>query len=227
MQILAGCGGPPPNMESFVANLKDPQILVGKYFEAGAGQPLFGALQSDRYEGTMSLVKSNPAEGKKDLQDRLAEGAFIDINQGLNPEQEKAKLIFEIIEAKQYEASKDLFFKIRLFNKKYMDTEWWVYSSDFGKVASPTISPIRDEVSGKPADKASSPDAHEKSVDKTNSTDVHETSVDKANNSNTQEKSADKANNSNTQEKSADKTSNTDVQEKSIVHENKNLNGVK
>jgi len=142
VQFLSGCGLM-PNMETFMAALKDPQSVVGKYFEANPHTHLVATKDVEKYEELMSVLKKDPMAGMKTMINQMKQGVFVDLNEGINKEQSEAKLIFEVTEFKKYPATKDLFFKVRLFDKKYIDTAWWIYSTDFGKAANPTTAPVR------------------------------------------------------------------------------------
>lgn len=139
VQLLYGCGVL-SNMGTFLAAVKDPQSMVGKYFEVGPNVMFVGTGDVERYESAMSGIKKDPMAGMREFMDLFKQEVFVNLNKPLNSEQVDAKLIFQIIDFKEYETARDLFFKVKIYNKKYRDTTWWISFSDLGKTK-PTSAP--------------------------------------------------------------------------------------
>jgi hypothetical protein len=66
--------------------------------------------------------------------DCVREGVVVDLNTQSNAADEKINLIFQILEVRKYDAHES-FIKIKVLNKKFFDTNWWISSYDFLRLA--------------------------------------------------------------------------------------------
>jgi len=116
--------------------LKNPKSFVGKYFEVEIDNGIIGAAKPE----TILALRNSAKEMGKDLDDikdafdpklqdmiqrqYLDTGLIVELNQGSNSADEKAKLLFQIEDFKK--EKEDILFKVTILNKKYLGTPWWI-----------------------------------------------------------------------------------------------------
>lgn len=152
--LLCGCNFLQEIMQGIQLNdstLKNPKSFVGKYFEVGPDNGIIGAPKPE----TIRALRNSAEEMGKDLDDikdafdpklqdmmqrqYLDTGLIVELNQGSNREDEKAKLLFQIEDFKK--EKEDILFKVKILNKKYLGTTWWITGMNICTDARPIDSP--------------------------------------------------------------------------------------
>ena len=137
-QFLSGCL---PQLGLIQTAITNPQTLVGKYFEVEPSRPLVGSQNFENYAEFRHRVKREPAS-KEDTREAVKGGLIVFLDKGTNCEENSANLIFQIVGFKKSQLDKrDIFLEIKICNKKYVGTTWWVYAGDLAWLAKPIDSP--------------------------------------------------------------------------------------
>ena len=141
-QFLYGC-----NVGLVFSCVHEPNSLVGKYFEVEGGdgnfQNMFLAAPGIEELKAIQQTMHDPAAFRNGW--TYGQG-FANLNQGLNSEQAGAKLIFKVIDFARVPGEGAPFFKIKVCNKKYLGTMWWIRSGNFA-LATETDSPYAHKFS--------------------------------------------------------------------------------
>jgi hypothetical protein len=127
--------------------IKNPQAVVGDYFEVQAnndGKPddeFIAFSDPDSKASLEDLASKDKKASESNLTYYKKQGIFVNLNEGLNKEQNKAKLLFQVIDFTKARNKEYPYLKIQPCNKKYIGTTWWIDSLDFAKRAKLTMSP--------------------------------------------------------------------------------------
>jgi hypothetical protein len=122
---------------------KDPGKLIGQTFEVDYWVKFPGLktyktildLRQTTIETARPLKTSFLALGLLTTEYTNA-NLLTNLNTESNSEDKNINLIFEVLESHKFD-DQETFLKIKLLNKKYFDTTWWISSYDFWGLAHP------------------------------------------------------------------------------------------
>jgi hypothetical protein len=127
--------------ENIDTRQKDPSKLIDQTFEVDQAAKFAGV---KNYKTILALRQDAIANGRSaktsflDLglltADYIKAGLVIELNTESNDEDKKINLLFQVLEVRKFDDQED-FLKIKLLNKKYFDTKWWISSYEFSRLA--------------------------------------------------------------------------------------------
>lgn len=160
---LAGCGLA-QQLQLTEAALKNPSALVGKFYEVAAGESFCAWANPEACLQALDVAEASNNDRAKFRSEFLDKGLAVELNQGINDENSKANLIFEVESYRMVNKGNDqkLFLKIKAWNKKHADTSWWILGPTVFVQASPCQAPVAQTSTPKPKTSIRSDSVHTK-----------------------------------------------------------------